>query len=75
MEAEGYPKWAKDNTSTVPNDPANEINRAKGEPDKAAPSVKISGGTTTVGDGNSSTQYSSETDPALQHLRKAVPSI
>lgn len=71
----GYPKWGKKNTSTVPNDPANEINRAKGEPNKAAPSVKISGGTTTVGDGTSSTQYSAETDPVLKHLSKAVPSI
>jgi hypothetical protein len=71
----GYPKWSTDNSSTVPNDPANQINRAKGEPNKVAPSVKISGGTKTVTDGSNSTQYSAESDPVLRHLGNTVPSI
>lgn len=72
-ERSGYPKWAKDNTSTVPNDPANQINRAKGEPQKS-PAVSQSGGVRTVTDG-SETQYSAENDPVLQHFQEKVPSI
>jgi hypothetical protein len=66
-----YPKWAKDNTSTVPNDPANQINRAKGEPEKPAPGVSFNNGTKTITDG-STTQYSAENDPVLGHF-KEVP--
>lgn len=48
---DGYPKWAKNNTSTIPDDPENQINRAKGEPEKAAPGVNFSPGSKTVNDG------------------------
>lgn len=59
---DGYPKWAKDNTSTVPNDPANQINRAKGNPQKAAPGVTFNhNSTTTINDGT--------TDVVVSHLR------
>jgi hypothetical protein len=47
----GYPKWGKDNTSTVPNDPENAINRAKGEPQNEAPGVSFAPGTKTINDG------------------------
>ena len=71
-----YPKWSNDpNTSSVPNDPQNLVNRAKGEPNKIAPSVNISGSTTSVTDGKTSTKYSSENDPALKALHTEVPSI
>src|ERR1700677_2070983 len=57
-----YPKWGKDNTSTVPNDPANQINRAKGEPQKEAPGVEFGPGTKTVNDGT--------TDVVVSHLKR-----
>jgi hypothetical protein len=76
----GYAKWSNDpNSSTVPNDPANQINRAKGEPNKVAPSVSFSnssqGPIRTVTDGSNSTKYSAESDPVLSHLGHSVPSI
>lgn len=58
-----YPKWAKDNTSTEANDPSNQINRAKNEPQKEAPGVKFNGnGTQTINDGR--------TDVVISHLKK-----
>jgi len=62
--SDGYPKWGKDNSSTVPNDPANQINRAKGEPQKAAPGVSFnhSENTKTVHDGT--------TDVVLSHMSR-----
>jgi hypothetical protein len=59
----GYPKWSKDNTSTVANDPANEINRAKNEPEKEAPGVTFNkDNTATVNDGT--------TGVVVSHLNK-----
>lgn len=71
----GYPKWGQDNTSTVPNDPANEINRAKGQPNKLPPSVEISGNTKTVTDGTTSVESSEIRDPALAALGNQAPAI
>ena len=60
----GYAKWAIPNTSTVSNDPANEINRAKGEPNKppaepgnVAPTVSKNGNIETITDGRTSVKY------------------
>jgi hypothetical protein len=65
---EPYPKWGKDNSSTVPNDPANEVNRAKGDPQKAAPGVTFhSNNTQTVNDGT--------TDALMSHMNKAAPEL
>lgn len=66
-KARGYAKWATTNTSTVPNDPANEINRAKGEPQKAAPSTSFSNSPTAgpvenINDGT--------TDIVVSHLAR-----
>lgn len=57
-----YPKWGKANTSTVANDPANQINRAKGEPQKEAPGVEFGTGTKTINDGR--------TDVVVSHLKR-----
>lgn len=60
VPVDGYPKWSTPNTSTVPNDPANEINRAKGEPDKEAPGVTFNkNNTTTINDGTTDVVVSS----------------
>ena len=61
-DEKGYPKWAVNNTSTQANDPANEINRAKGQPNKIAPSSSINGGVQTVTDGKTKVT----TDVAVQ---------
>jgi hypothetical protein len=55
-------KWALPNSSTVPNDPANQINRAKGDPNKAAPGVEFHGDEKTINDGT--------TDVAVSVLNK-----
>lgn len=62
MSENGYPKWAKDNTSTVADDPANEINRAKNEPGKEAPGITFGDGSDTIHDGH--------TDVVVSHLNK-----
>ena len=69
VPADGYPKWAKDNTSTVPDDPSNQINRAKGEPQKAAPSVRFNkaAGTKTINDGT--------TDVVTSHMNQEAPRL
>lgn len=54
-----YAKWSTPNTSTVSDDPANQINRAKGEPNKSpeqpganlAPTASVSGNKQTITDG------------------------
>lgn len=61
----GYAKWSTPNTSTVPNDPANQINRAKGEPQKAAPGITFHKNIETINDGT--------TDVVVDRLNRENP--
>jgi hypothetical protein len=64
---DGFAKWSTPNTSTVANDPSNQINRAKGEPNKnpatpgdIPPSKSTSNGITTITDGKTKVKTSVE---------------
>lgn len=45
---EGYPKWGNDNSSTVPFDPDNLVNKAKGKPNKLPEEETLHDGETNV---------------------------
>lgn len=62
LDVKPYAKWAVPNTSTVSNDPANQINRAKGKPQKETPGVTFNNDTTTINDGT--------TDVVVSNLTK-----
>jgi hypothetical protein len=47
----GYAKWSTPNTSTVPNDPANQINRAKGKPNSPPPATSGLGASVNAAEG------------------------
>lgn len=75
--ANGYPKWSESNTSTVPNDPANEIKRATLGDKGLAPSVSQPAPAPPAEQTPTSSQQQTitdgDTDAVVSVLNKEVP--